>query len=254
MPQAPVCYTHFMERGIPHASSLIERLVGLEADVRYRQLASAGEPEFLHVPGSVPVLLSAPHGATHTRDGEEKEEDEYTAGMARLVAELADAHAIVARRRSRTDPNADPQAPYRHLLRSVVEAFEIDFVLDLHGVREERAFAVALGTMDGESCPRQEDLIVETFEAYGFGREMGPADRLVVNDPRFTGGVSQDTITRFVSQDLGVPAAQVELHEACRIVKRFKDAHLATSFHGDRGRIERVIRACVAVVEGVNQG
>ncbi|TXT53634.1 MAG: hypothetical protein BAJATHORv1_140014 [Candidatus Thorarchaeota archaeon] len=249
MPQAPVCYTPFMERRIPHASSLIESLVGLEADVRYRRLARGDEPEFLHVSGSVPVLVSAPHGATHMRDGEKKEEDEYTAGMAPLVAELAGAHAVVARRRSRTDPNADPRAPYRDLIRSVVEGYGIRFVLDLHGVRDEREFAIALGTMDGESCPGQEDLIIQTFEAYGFGREMGPADRLVVNDPRFTGGLSQDTITRFVSQDLGVPAAQVELHEACRIVKRFKDAHLTTPFHGDRERIERVIRALVTLVE-----
>jgi hypothetical protein len=48
-----------------------------------------------------------------------------------------------------------------------------------------------------------------------------------------------------------VPAAQVELHEACRIVKRFKDAHLETPFHGDGERIERVIRACVEVVRTV---
>jgi hypothetical protein len=232
-------------------SSLIERLVGLESDVRYREPAEECEPEFLHIPGETPVLLSAPHGATHTRDGEEKEEDEYTAGLARLVAERAGAHVLYARRRSATDPNADPEAPYRRLLRSVVDEFQIRFVLDLHGVRDERAFAIALGTMDGESCPDQEPLLIETFAAHGFGTEQPPADRLVVNDPRFTGGLSQDTITRFVSQELAVPAAQVELHEACRIVKRFKDAHLETPFHGDGERIEQVIRACVDVVRTV---
>lgn len=232
-------------------SSLIERLVGLESDARYREPAEEREPEFLHIPGETPVLLSAPHGAIHTRDGEEKEEDEYTAGLARLVAELAGAHVLYARRKSATDPNADPEAPYRGLLRSVVDGFQIRFVLDLHGVRDERAFAIALGTMDGESCPDQEPLLIETFEAHGFGTERPPADRLVVNDPRFTGGLSQDTITRFVSQELAVPAAQVELHEACRIVKRFKDAHLETPFHGDRARIERVIEACVAAVRTV---
>jgi hypothetical protein len=231
--------------------NLTERLVGLESDVRYCQRADESEPEFLHIPGETHVLLSAPHGATHTRDGEEKEEDEYTAGLARLVAELAGAHVLYARRRSATDPNADPEAPYRHLLRSVVDGFQIRFVLDLHGVRDERAFAIALGTMDGESCPDQEELLIETFEAHGFGTERPPAHRLVVNDPRFTGGLSQDTVTRFVSQDLAVPAAQVELHEACRIVKRFKDAHLETPFHGDRATIERVIKACVEIVRRV---
>ncbi len=230
-------------------SNLTERLVGLESDVHYRELASEEEPEFLHIPGKTPVLLSAPHGATHTRDGKEKEEDEYTAGFARLVADLTNAHALYARRKSRTDPNDDPHAPYRHRLRSLVSDFHIRFVVDIHGARNERAFAVALGTINGESCPAQQDLIVETFEAYSFGQAMPPSDRLVVNHPALTGGVSQDTITRFVSQRLGVPAAQIELHETCRIVKRFKDAHLKKPFHGDEEKIERMIRACVAVVE-----
>jgi hypothetical protein len=227
----------------------MERLVGLESDVRYLELASAAEPEFLHIPGQTPVLLSAPHGATHTRDDKVKEEDEYTTGIARLVAELSGAHVLYARRKSQTDPNVDPHAPYRHQLRSIVNDFRIRFVLDIHGARSERAFAVALGTINRKSCPDQQTQIVEIFEVYGFGREKPPSDRLVINHPEFTGGVSQDTITRFASQHLAVPAAQIELHETCRIVKRFKDAHLKAPFHGDRERIERVVRACAAVVE-----
>ncbi len=97
-------------------AEVMQRLVELEADVRYQELPSDGEPEFRYEPGQIPVLLSAPHGAVHTRLGQLKKEDEYTAGMARLVAELTGAHGLYARRRSTADPNWDTDIPYKKRL------------------------------------------------------------------------------------------------------------------------------------------
>ena len=40
------------------------------------------EDYFEIIEGEIPVLLSAPHGAKHYRNGSFKEEDEYTASLA----------------------------------------------------------------------------------------------------------------------------------------------------------------------------
>jgi len=231
-------------------TDLLRRLTELEADVMYQDLAKEGDEEFTYVTGGVPVLLSAPHGAVHTRLGKLKQEDEYTTGFARLIAEKTDAHVIYTRRKSNTDPNWSPDVPYKRLLWQVVETESIRFVLDIHGFAEHRKFGIALGTMDGESCPQQRDVIIRMFEAQGFfqGAEI-PLSRLDV-DHRFTavGLEGQETITRFVWETIGVPAAQFEIHPSLRIVERRPDATEPQPFHGVPEIIKAVIQAFVALV------
>jgi hypothetical protein len=64
-------------------ADLLGRLVELEADVRYQELAAESVPRTGCVLGATPVLLSAPHSAVHTRLGESKEE-EFAAALAQL--------------------------------------------------------------------------------------------------------------------------------------------------------------------------
>ncbi len=231
-------------------TDLLRRLTELEADVRYQEFAKEGDGGFTYVPGGVPVLLSAPHGAVHTRLGKLKQEDEYTTGFARLIAEKTDAHVIYTRRKSNTDPNWYPDVPYKRLLRQVIETEVIRFVLDIHGCAEHRDFRIALGTMGGESCPRQREVIIRMFKAHGFFQD---AENLLCRldvDRRFTatGLEGQETITRFVWETLGVPAAQFEIHPSLRIVERRPDATEPQPFHGVPEMIEAVIQAFVELV------
>jgi hypothetical protein len=71
---------------------LLARLAELEADIHYKTPPPAGERDFGYAFGRLPILLSAPHGAAHQRNGRLKAEDDFTAGMVRLVAEQTGAH------------------------------------------------------------------------------------------------------------------------------------------------------------------
>ena len=231
---------------------LIERLIELESDVRYQKSASDDEADYRHVPGRVSVLLSAPHGAVHGRDGKiRKDEDEYTAAIVCLVAERTGAHALYARRRSDTDPNYHAGAPYRDCLRTIAQAHGIRFVLDVHGARADREFGIALGTIDGASCPEHEDLIVGILETHGFKRTGAGLDRLALNERYFTGGKDQDTITRFVSRELNLPAAQLEVNQWLRVAQRLPDASTRGPFQGDMRYITRTVHAIVALVHAL---
>jgi hypothetical protein len=77
-------------------ADLLGRLVELEADVRYQELAAEGVPRIGCALGTTPVLLSAPHGAVHTRRGESKEQEESAAALAQL--ELHPSLRVVDRR------------------------------------------------------------------------------------------------------------------------------------------------------------
>jgi hypothetical protein len=228
------------------------RLVELEADVRYQELAGQGEPEFAYVAGQAPVLFSAPHGAVHTRQGKPKDEDEYTAGLCQLAAELGGAHALYARRRSATDPNWYRDVPYKACLRQVVDDHGIRFVFDLHAAAPRRHFGIALGTMRGQSCPERREGIIRVLADYGFTPQGEGFDRLDV-DNRFTarGRSGQETITRFAWEGLGVPAAQLELHPCVRIVERRKDASAKRAYCGSPALIERTVRALIDLADYV---
>ncbi|MCK4963221.1 MAG: hypothetical protein KAS19_12070 [Anaerolineales bacterium] len=229
---------------------LLRRLTELEADVRYQEFAKEGDRGFAYVPSGIPVLLSAPHGAVHTRLGNLKQEDEYTTGFARLIAEKTNAHLIYTRRKLDTDPNWNPDVPYKRLLRQVIEKEAIRFVLDIHGCAEHRDFGIALGTMNGESCPQRREVIIRVFEAHGFFQNAeNPHCRFDV-DRRFTavGLEGQETITRFVWESLGVPAAQFEIHPSLRIVERRSDATEPQPFHGVPEMIEAVTQAFIDLV------
>jgi hypothetical protein len=232
----------------------LTRLLELEEDVRYQELASESEPEFLYVEGQIPVLLSAPHGAVHTRRGKEKEEDEYTAGLARLLGELTGAHVLYARRKSLCDPNYYPGGAYKRLLSEVCRSSEIGFILDIHGTSSRRPFGIELGTACGQSCPDQKALLVEVLEKHGYCESNPPGATRLWIDHLFTGGGSDqiETVTRFAWKRLRIPAAQVEINGRLRIPRRKPDSSSwNTSFRGDPAGIMLVIRAFTMLVDSL---
>jgi hypothetical protein len=203
---------------------LISQLIELENDVRYQDFSSETEPEFLYETGKIPILISAPHGAVHTRNGD-KEEDEYTAGIARLIGRKTGAHVLYARRKSRTDPNANPDAPYKAVLQQIVSESAARFVVDLHGANSNRDFGVAVGTMHGKSCSSDDKLlIINTFRKYAIMEEGELLSRLDV-DTKFPaeGNNGREPITKFCHR-IDIAAAQFEINAHLRIPIRREDA------------------------------
>lgn len=231
-------------------SDSLQRLCVLETEVIYQELAERDTEEFTYKPGLIPVLLSAPHGTVHTRLGKPKQEDEFTSGFAQLVAEITDAHVIFARYRSQTDSNWYPDTPYKKLIREVVQREAIRFVLDIHGVAEHRKFGLALGTLHGRSCPRHRDIILRTMKRFGFSQDAVEVLHRLDLDRSFTaeGIEGQETITRYVWENLAVPAAQFELHPSLRIVERRPEATEPEPFQGVPALIEVTINTFSALV------
>ena len=224
----------------------IQRLAELEGDVRYQEPPSDTEAEFRHTPGRIPVLVSAPHGAVHTRGGAPKEEDEFTAGLARLLAEETGAHVLYARRRSAGDPNADPVSPYKDLLYALHLKHGLRFVLDLHGASRDHPFGMALGTMKGRSCPPPvRRLLLDTLDRHGFSDQGDGLQRLDVDQKMSASGKDgRVPVTKFCHQK-GLPAAQIELNARLRIPIR------PAPFPGSHERIHQAFDTLAALLRNV---
>jgi hypothetical protein len=200
------------------------------------------------------VLLSAPHGALHWRHGGWKGEDEYTAALAHLLAEETGAHALYTVRRIRPDPNFEDDTDYKRTLARLLAEHDIELVLDLHGARRGRDFGIELGTMSGLTCPDFERTIIRRLEWQGFVRDHRRSlDRLWVNR-LFKGGARQRTVTRFVWEQCGVNAAQLEINAHLRVVRRKPDAMLyrdEPDFIADPVRLRRSIQAITRIIRAV---
>lgn len=209
--------------------------------------------------GAVPILFSAPHAARHKRNERWKQEDEYTGAIAEWLHQLTQGHALYVSHQIDPDPHDDgDQNLYKQQLAAIVKAHSIKLVVDLHGVRGDRDFGVGLGTMHGVSCEPYEQFIIDHFEAVGFLRQNfeSSLDRLAINPPRYTGGLSRPTITRFAHQQLHVPAIQMEINAWIRVLKRLPHSTNALSrtapdFYGDRERFVRFITALSKLANGI---
>lgn len=226
----------------------LQRLVELESRVAYRVPPPTGESEFDYLPGQIPVLISAPHGAAHTRNGRIKQEDEFTAGIARLLAEESGAHVLFAHHQSTTDPNFYRGVPYKQRLRQIHAVTPLRLVIDLHGSNPRRDFGIAVGTLCGRSLPRRA-LLLETLGRYNF-HEQGDRLQRVDVDGIFTGGggVKQETVTRYVWEELGIYAAQLELNAQLRVIDRGDKPHSPSAFRPNPQRVEHTLDALLAVI------
>lgn len=218
--------------------------------VRYRDDPLPGQPAFRYQPGVRPVLISAPHGACHWRDNDWKFQDGYTAALAHVLASHTGAHALYTVRRIRPDPNYEDDCDYKRTLARLLQDHAIRLVLDLHGARFDRDFAVALGTIDGRSCPAYEAALMRAFIDQGFAPDKPNAlDRLALNLRQYRGGARQRTVTRFVWEQCRVNAAQIELNAHLRVISN----HHANppSFTPDLQRQRRAIEALIDIIKAV---
>ncbi|SRR5258708_4097254 len=218
--------------------------------VVYDQAAPPSESAIGLLKGTIPILISAPHSVRHWRDNNWKQEEEYTAALGYLLHRETGAHFIYGRYVLNPDPHADADCgPYKAILDKLFADTPIRLALDLHGARGDRDFAIALGTIYGETFGGYETRLCLAFEQQGFSPEPESSlDRLVMNPPRYTGGVRQPTITRYVWRRHGIPAVQVEMSAWVRIVERLPEASNARSgiaphFRGDGTRILRTYTA-----------
>lgn len=235
-----------------NGKDLMTHLEALEKDIRYREPAQPGEDEFRYIPGNRPVLVSAPHGAAHIRNGRLKEEDEYTGAIARYLGSVTGCHALYLRRQALNDSNYDKDTSYKQFLKSTIKQAGIRFVLDLHGASDHHAFGMALGTMNGRSCPEQFPMILSVLNEHGFMEDKYGSNGLDI-DKSFTasGGQRQETITRFVNETLGIPAVQIELASHVRVVQVTLENAQMKVYRGDPLMIEKTVTALIELVRRV---
>jgi len=210
----------------------LERLVAIEAQAHYSEPPPLGQKPFVVVRRGAPVLLSAPHGCRVLRSGEGwHQEEEYTAAMALLLAELCGVSVIATLwRTDDSDPNDsdEERSAYKRALREIVAAERTHLVIDLHGAAENSPkmaptqwVDLGLGKYNHSLPPMAAAALLERIEHY---LGAGVCDRR--GRTGFPAGHG-NRIRAFCRRKLQTFAVQVEMKPSVRVVQRRAEA---TSF------------------------
>lgn len=241
-----------------NSSNWLYALLELEEKIHFDRTAPQGISPYAHIAGQRPVLISAPHSTIHMRNGRIKRGEGYTAAFAHLLANLTSAHAFFARYKLLSDPNWDRYSPYKSTLGRIIKQHNIQFVIDIHGMSNWHKFGVAIGTMNGRSCPNHINLIEDVLVSNNFQprtetevKQLSKLDlrSYVIDHSRFTGGIANNTITRFVSEQLHIGAVQFELCSTLRIVVEPLGDNTPKRFHGNPAAIRQLIVTFLSLID-----
>lgn len=186
---------------------LVRSSIAIEKQLNDRQGVPMppGEESVKLVPGTQPIIITAPHSVRPFRNGKYRFSDGgATAAYAIALAELVGAHVIYANYENGTDPNYLDDNEFKRELAGLIEQVNPVLVLDIHGSNPMRSYDLDIGTMNGESLLGQEALVTDLIDT------LAKEGIFSISYNRFSAS-KQQTIAKFASKR-GVPTLQLEVN------------------------------------------
>lgn len=163
------------------------------------------------------ILISAPHTTTHIRDQKVRDAEVYTGSIALLVQAYTGAH-VMYNVHEGEDANYERGGEYKNHLGDVIETYDIDLVIDLHGAKEKQGFDVDIGTNHGETV--SDDRVNGLKEAFSYNN----VSRVNVNESFPAAG--SETITNHTYNHYDTEAMQLEINYNYRNPREDMDAYI----------------------------
>jgi len=184
----------------------IERIHFVKTDRRHNPKKVT---PYKYFPGTLPVLVSAPHAVRHIRHKKIKPSDEFTGSMAYLLNQITSCHSLAITKLYGGDPNFDTQCIYKDFISRLTAEHRLKLIIDLHGASRTHGFAIDIGTMNGVSLldqNRYRDILKKSLLNY---------DITPISENKYTISGNK-TITAHASENLGIPALQLEINKKYR--------------------------------------
>ena len=118
------------------------------------QLERDNTSELIHFEkGTTPILLSAPHTVNFLKeDGNFKMREGYTKAIVKYLAQKTGVFLLIKENPDDIDPNKPEMEDYKRHLLQIIEDYQIQLVLDIHGAASHHDFALEIGSLDGISA------------------------------------------------------------------------------------------------------
>ena len=171
------------------------------------QLERDNTSELIHFErGTTPILLSAPHAVNFLKeDGNFKMREGYTKAIVKYLALKTGAFLLIKENPDGIDPNKPEMEDYKRHLLQIIEDYQIQLVLDIHGAASHHDFAVEIGSLDGVSAKNQ---TIESLKPALKNQGIAP---VAENNPFKGGG-----ITKTVHGNTNIEVLQLEINRNYR--------------------------------------
>ena len=171
------------------------------------QLERDNTSELIHFEkGTTPILLSAPHTVNFLKeDGNFKMREGYTKAIVKYLAQKTGAFLMIKENSDGIDPNKIEMEDYKRQLLEIIEDYQIQLVLDIHGAASHHDFAIEIGSLDGVSAR------VQTIESLKTALKNQGIAPVAENNPFKGGG-----ITKTVHENTNIEVLQLEINRNYR--------------------------------------
>ena len=171
------------------------------------QLERDNTSELIHFEkGTTPILLSAPHTVNFLKaDGNFKMREGYTKAIVKYLAHKTGAFLLIKENPDGIDPNKPEMEDYKRHLLQIIEDYQIQLVLDIHGAASHHDFALEIGSLDGISAKP------ETIKALKTALQFQGIAPVAENNPFKGGG-----ITKAVHHNTKIEVLQLEINRNYR--------------------------------------
>jgi hypothetical protein len=175
-------------------------------------------PVFKTISGTNPILLSAPHAYPHKRpklSRAYKIGEAHTDNIVEEVCKNIDSFGIVLTDESDYDFNyhKEEDNPYKQEIREIVEKNDIEYFVDIHGLKEHKQYDIEIyyPTKFSKSIR-----LARTIKEGISKSALKGANILILRFPE----TPQEELGEFVASRLRVPAVQMEV---ARYIRERKD-------------------------------
>lgn len=156
--------------------------------------------------GTCPVMISAPHSVSQTRNGKRKPAEPYTGALAKMLHNELSCSVIYKTRNLKDDANYDKNSPYKNDLAKYVQQNGIKCVIDLHQLSDSRNVMIDIGTNRMKNLYNDLKLLNIILEAFS-KRNLGI---LQIDEPFAASG--EYTVSAFISSSCRIPCVQLEIN------------------------------------------
>ena len=172
-------------------------------EIRNSILDNNKNNDFVFYEGKNNVLISVPHGVPQTRLGKQKYPEMGSIQTGKILADNTNSHILIKTTNNFDDANFDEKSLYRDKIKEIIKAFDIKYLIDIHGLSKQRKFDVNLGTNLGNNIKKDEekfDLLMANLQK----------DFSVSIDQPFMG--SKQTICGYFSKAYDLWTLQIEIN------------------------------------------
>ena len=129
----------------------------------------------------------------------------YTKAIVKYLAQKTGAFLMIKENSDGIDPNKPEMENYKHQLLEVINKYQIQLVLDIHGAASHHDFAIEIGSLDGVSARAQ------TIESLKTALKNQGIIQVAENNPFKGGG-----ITKTVHGNTNIEVLQLEINRNYR--------------------------------------